>query len=83
MNEVNYVENWSKALNDASINIHKHDKNHPVSTAHGDFPNDQARSLVTDIDLWGVNVYRWDQPLSILEQWAEVSSKPIYFADIF
>src|SRR6056300_1071077 len=89
-NEYNYhpewfegdIENWYKALNDASINIHKHDKNHPVSTAHGDFPNDQARSLVTDIDLWGVNVYRWDQPLSILEQWAEVSSKPIYFAEL-
>ena len=29
-----------------------------------------------------VNVYRWDQPLSILEQWAEVSSKPIYFAEL-
>ena len=29
-----------------------------------------------------MNVYRWDQPLSILEQWAEVSSKPIYFAEL-
>lgn len=89
-NEYNYhpewfggdIENWYKALNEASKKIHLHDNKHPVSTAHGDFPNEQARKLVTDIDLWGVNVYRWDQPLSILEEWAEVSSKPIYFAEL-
>ena len=89
-NEYNYhpewfggdIANWYKALNDASKKIHMIDKHHPVSTAHGDLPDEQARSLVSDIDMWGVNVYRWDQPVSILEQWAEVSDKPIYFAEL-
>lgn len=89
-NEYNYhpewfggdIANWYNALNNASIKIHTIDKNHPVSTAHGDLPDEQARSLVSDIDMWGVNVYRWDQPVSILEEWSDVSDKPIYFAEL-
>ena len=89
-NEYNYhpewfggdIANWYNALNNASIKIHTIDNNHPVSTAHGDLPDEQARSLVSDIDMWGVNVYRWDQPVSILEEWSDVSDKPIYFAEL-
>ena len=63
-NEYNYhpewfggdIANWYNALNDASKKIHMIDKSHPVSTAHGDLPDEQARSLVSDIEMWGVNV---------------------------
>ena len=36
------------------------DPNHPVSTAHGELPEEALIAELTDIDLWGLNVYRWD-----------------------
>jgi len=88
-NEYNYhpewfnddLEIWYEAMNEAARLIHKTDKNHPVSTAHGELPDDIALSMCDEIDVWGLNVYRWDHPEEIFEQWDEISSKPMYLSE--
>jgi len=88
-NEYNYhlewfegdIKNWYTALNNAADLIHKTDANHPVATAHGELPNSLALSLSPNVDVWGINVYRWDNPTSIFAEWKSVSNKPFYFSE--
>ena len=37
--------------------------------------------MCADLDLWGLNVYRWDNPHALFEQWEELSDKPLYFSE--
>lgn len=88
-NEFNYhpewfdgdIKNWYTAMNNAASLIHQNDSNHPVTTAHGELPDSLALSLSPNIDVWGMNVYRWDNPDSIFSQWEAVSSKPMYLSE--
>ena len=88
-NEYNYhpewfdgdIKKWYAIVNQASKAIHQIDGNHPVSTAHGELPDSLAFSMCTDLDLWGLNVYRWDTPHALFEQWEELSNKPLYFSE--
>ena len=88
-NEYNYhpewfdgdLKNWYVDMNNAAELIHENDPNHPVTTAHGDLPDALALSLSPNIDVWGMNVYRWDEPESIFLQWEAVSSKPMYLSE--
>ena len=76
---------WYKALNEATQLAHEADSSHPVATAHGELPDDTALSSCPDVDVWGLNVYRWDHPnneeANLFEQWAEISSKPMYVSE--
>lgn len=88
-NEYNYhpdwfggdLKNWYKALNQAAEEIHEVDSNHLVSTAHGDLPDTLAISIASDIDVWGMNVYRWDKPESIFKEWEQISDKPMFLSE--
>jgi exo-beta-1,3-glucanase (GH17 family) len=88
-NEYNYhpewfngdLKNWYKALNAAAALIHQNDMNHPVTTAHGDLPDKLALELSPNIDVWGLNVYRWDKPGTIYKEWESVSDKPMYLSE--
>ncbi|MGV6846139.1 MAG: glycoside hydrolase family 2 TIM barrel-domain containing protein [Lutibacter sp.] len=88
-NEYNYhpewfngnLKNWYMALNKAAADIKKEDNNHPVATAHGELPDSLALSIAQNIDIWGMNVYRWDNPSKIFEQWAQLSQKPMYLSE--
>lgn len=88
-NEYNYhpewfegdINNWYKDLNDAAKRIHENDSNHPVSTAHGELPDNLALSSCPNIDVWGMNVYRWDNPETIFPQWEAISNKPMYLSE--
>lgn len=88
-NEYNYhpkwfnndLKSWYKALNDAATLIHENDSNHPVTTAHGDLPDSLALALSPNIDVWGMNVYRWDKPATIYKEWEAVSEKPMYLSE--
>jgi hypothetical protein len=35
-----------------------------------------------EVDMWGLNVYRWDQPATIIDEWNAVSDKPFYFSEV-
>jgi hypothetical protein len=88
-NEYNYhpewfgndIKNWYQTMNDAADLIHRNDPAHPVTTAHGELPDDLAISLAPNIDIWGMNVYRWDDPTTIFAEWKAVSSKPMYLSE--
>ena len=88
-NEYNYhpewfqgdIKNWYSALNTAANLIHEHDKIHLVATAHGELPDALALSSCPNIDVWGMNVYRWDNPEAIFSQWEAISTKPMYISE--
>ncbi|MCM2302909.1 MAG: hypothetical protein NDI80_09830, partial [Flavobacteriaceae bacterium] len=88
-NEYNYhsewfegdIKNWYHALNNAANMIHQIDKNHPVATAHGELSDSLALSMSPNIDVWGLNVYRWDNPASIFKEWSAISLKPMYLSE--
>jgi len=88
-NEYNYhpewfdgdIQNWYNTLSKATDLIHNTDPNHPVATVHGDMPDKQALASNPHIDMWGLNVYRWDQPQSIFREWEKVSDKPVYLSE--
>ena len=35
----------------------------------------------SNIDIWGINIYRWDDPSSFISEWEKVSNLPIYFSE--
>lgn len=88
-NEYNYhpewfdgdVKNWYLVLNEAAARIHKSDNSHPVTTAHGDLPDNTVLTMCTNVDVWGMNVYRWDSPKTIFAEWKAVSNKPMYLSE--
>jgi hypothetical protein len=88
-NEYNYhpewfdgdINIWYNALNNAADLIHQNDKNHLVATAHGELPDKQVLASCPNIDVWGMNVYRWDKPGSIFPEWKALSSKPMYLSE--
>jgi hypothetical protein len=88
-NEYNYhpewfegdLKNWYNAMNNAAQLIHENDSSHPVTTAHGELPDSLALSLSPNIDVWGMNVYRWDEPGEIYNQWNALSKKPMYLSE--
>ena len=88
-NEYNYhpewfednIQNWYAALNNAAHIIHQIDPNHPVTTAHGELPDSLAYYSCPSVDVWGMNVYRWDNPGEIFQEWASISTKPMYLSE--
>ncbi|MEI6865712.1 glycoside hydrolase family 2 TIM barrel-domain containing protein [Flavicella sp.] len=75
------IKNWYKILNESAKIIHEIDNRHPVTTAHGELPDQQTLAVCTEIDVWGMNVYRWDNPTEIFAQWKSVSNKPMYLSE--
>lgn len=88
-NEYNYhpewfsgsVKNWYSILNKAALNAHASDPSHPVSTAHGECPDTVALRICPAVDVWGMNLYRYDNPKSVFPQWAALSTKPMYLSE--
>ncbi|TLX71928.1 hypothetical protein E9993_19120 [Labilibacter sediminis] len=88
-NEYNYhpewfendITNWYKALNNAAKLVHENDPYHPVATAHGELPDSLALAYCKDLDIWGMNVYRWDDPEDIFKEWKAISDKPMYLSE--
>jgi hypothetical protein len=75
------VRNWYAAMNNAARLIHEHDPSHPVATAHGELPDINVLTACQDIDIWGMNSYRWDDPEPIFSEWKAISSKPMYLSE--
>ena len=89
-NEYNYnpqwfggdINNWYKSMEFVAQIIQLEDPSRLVSSAHGDLPSMDALNIAPSIQVWGMNVYRWDQPQSIFEEWEAISDKPMYFAEL-
>ena len=89
-NEYNYhpewfegsLDVWYETLRNASDAIHAADPNHPVGTAHGEVPDEALLSKLSGIDIWGMNVYRWDESHTALADFSQRSDKPVYFSEL-
>jgi len=77
----NNINTWYTILNNAATAIHNADPNHPVSTAHGEVPTSAVLNLCQEVDVWGMNVYRWDDPSGAITQFAARSTKPCYLSE--
>lgn len=77
----NNINNWYTILNTTAADIHSLDPNHPVSTAHGEVPTTAVLNLCPNIDVWGMNVYRWDNPSGAINDFAAKSTKPCYLSE--
>ncbi|NDV61799.1 hypothetical protein G0Q06_04985 [Puniceicoccales bacterium CK1056] len=74
---------WYTALNNAAKSIKAIDPDRLVSTAHGEIPTPEVFELCPDIDIWGLNVYRWDDPGSLLVEWVkDFPGKALYFSEV-
>ena len=89
-NEYNYhpewfggdINIWYKTLDIAAGIIQIVDESRPVSTAHGELPQNDVLAYGKNIDMWGMNVYRWDKPASILREWRlKEVNKPMYYSE--
>ncbi|MFS4415211.1 glycoside hydrolase family 2 TIM barrel-domain containing protein [Maribacter sp. 2307ULW6-5] len=88
-NEYNYhpkwfgddIRNWYTAMNRAAAVLKQEDANHPVTTAHGELPDSLALAMNPNIDVWGMNVYRWDDPSAIFREWQQKSNAPMYLSE--
>lgn len=89
-NEYNYhpewfggdISIWYKTLDIAAGIVQIIDETRPVSTAHGELPQDDVLEYGKNIDIWGINVYRWDKPASILREWRlQKVKKPMYYSE--
>lgn len=88
-NEYNYhpewfngdLKNWYETLNKAAETVHGIDTLHPVTTAHGDMPDAAALASCPNVDVWGLNVYRWDNPSAVFSEWETLSTKPMYLSE--
>ena len=89
-NEYNYhpqwfggdINTWYKVLEIAAQAIKTIDSSRLVSSAHGDLPSKEVLTIASSIDIWGLNIYRWDKPQSVFKEWQEISKKPIYFSEL-
>ena len=89
-NEYNYHPEWFQGTMDlwyetaamAIKAIHSVDKNHPVASAHGEVPTVEVLEQLAELDLWGLNVYRWDESHKALEDFAQLSDKAVYFSEL-
>ena len=88
-NEFNYhpewfgndVYNWYTKLEACAIKAKQLDPNHPVSSAHGEVPTAEVLELCPSVDIWGLNLYRWDNNIPAILELAERSNKGIYVSE--
>jgi len=68
-----YDENsWYLVLQLSATAIKAIDQEHPVSTANWNLPKAQWVSAVTAVDIWGINVYPWDDMSEVFRYWKQV-----------
>ncbi|MBJ34052.1 MAG: hypothetical protein CMC89_04915, partial [Flavobacteriaceae bacterium] len=61
------LNNWYRTLEEVSTKIKTIDTNHPVATAHGEVPTEIALNSCPSVDIWGMNLYRWDNNIKAIE----------------
>jgi len=83
------VQDAAKATDRAAGEIKDIDMNHPVSSCLGDrFFDDEADSTIryivrecTQVDVWGLNIYRGENFLDLFAQWKSITDKPMYLSE--
>jgi len=61
--------------------IKQHDTAHPVSTIYGEVPSVATLQALSDVDIWGINVYRGGGFGDLFSVWSGRSQKPMYLGE--
>ena len=77
----NNIQNWYDKLEECAATVKSLDPNHPVSTGHGEVPSQQALNSCPSVDVWGMNVYRWTDSASAIDDLAALTDKAIYISE--
>ena len=77
----NNIQNWYNKLEECAATVKSLDPNHPVSTGHGEVPSQQALNSCPSVDVWGMNVYRWTDSASAIDDLAAITDKAIYISE--
>lgn len=77
----NNMYNWYGLLNQVAGNARSLDPNHPVATVHGELPPQEAINACPNVQVWGMNIYRIDNPGSLYSDWAARSGKPMFIGE--
>lgn len=74
------ISNWYTLLNDCAQAAKAIDPNHPVITSVSDIdtPDD---NLVTNLDAWGLNIYRGDTFGTLFTDWMNATTKPLIITE--
>lgn len=75
------LNNWYRILEEVAGKIKGIDTNHPVATAHGEVPTAIALNSCPSVDIWGMNLYRWDNDVPAIEEFVALSDKPLYISE--
>ena len=75
------LNNWYRLLEEVAGKIKAIDTNHPVATAHGEVPTAIALNSCPSVDIWGMNLYRWDDDVPAIEEFLAISDKPMYVSE--
>ena len=75
------LNNWYRILEEVATKIKTIDTNHPVATAHGEVPTAIALNSCPSVDIWGMNLYRWDNNIPAIEAFIALSEKPLYISE--
>jgi exo-beta-1,3-glucanase (GH17 family) len=57
------------------------DPDHPIATVYGELPSADTVAALSDIDVWGLNVYRGIGFGTLFADWAALSDKPMFVAE--
>lgn len=89
-NEFNYhagdmfggnINNWYGLLNQAAGNSRNADPNHPAATIHGELPEQWVIDACPNVQVWGLNIYRGDNPGTLFSDFAARSEKPMFLGE--
>ena len=72
---------WYKKLDACAARVHQLDPNHPVTSAHGEVPTVSVINACPNIDVWGINIYRWDNPTPAIDALALNTTKAMYLSE--
>lgn len=75
------LNNWYRILEEVAGKIKAIDTNHPVATAHGEVPTAIALNSCPSVDIWGMNLYRWDNNVPAINEFVAKSDKPFYISE--
>lgn len=68
-------------INEVTGRIRDLDASHPIATVYGELPDASVLDRLSDIDVWGLNVYSGRSFGDRFTQWALRSDKPMFFGE--
>jgi hypothetical protein len=88
-NEYNYhpewfegdINNWYRKLENCAIKAKEKDSNHPVASAHGEVPTTEVFVACPSVDVWGLNLYRYDDDVPAIYEFSTKSEKAMYISE--